>query len=415
MPGPVELLLKIAYLVNTYPRSSLTFIRREILALERLGWDVHRFALRSDRPSLVEPADLAEDARTEHVLKLGASRLAASAFGWMARHPRQAARAFAMALFCGAQNAKGTPGSGGRLRHMIYLIEAAHLARRCQDLRLSHLHAHFGTNSATVAMLSAIMGGPGYSFTVHGPEEFDAPRALALGTKADHALFTVAISSFGRSQICRWANVETWPRLHVVHCGIEPWRFPDPAPMPKGGPHLAAIGRLSEQKGFGLLIEAIAQARAELPDLHLTLVGEGPLRPELEAAIARHGLARHVTLTGWQDESRVRETLAQAQALIVSSFAEGLPVVIMEAMAAGRPVIATSIAGIPELVTPETGWLVPSGDATALAQAIRQMAAASSDQLEQMGQAARQRVMDRHDIDREAEKLTLLFASKGHP
>lgn len=419
MPGAVpslaELPLKIAYLVNTYPRGSQTFVRREILALERLGWDIHRFAMRSDRAALVEPADMAEDARTEHVLELGAGRLVASALGWMARNPKGAARAFVMALRCGAQGAGGTPGTGGRLRHMIYLVEAAHLARRCHDLRLPHLHAHFGTNSATVAMLSALMGGPGYSFTVHGPEEFDAPRALSLGTKADHALFSVAISGYGRSQLYRWTDAQTWPRLHVVHCGIEPWRFPDPAPMPQGGPHLVAIGRLSEQKGFALLIDAIAKAVPDLPDLRLTLVGDGPLRPQLEAAIARHDLARHVTLTGWLDEGRVRETLAQAQALIVPSFAEGLPVVIMEAMAAGRPVIATTIAGVPELVTPDTGWLVPTGDAGALAQAIRHMSATPLDRLVQMGQAARQRVFDRHDIDREAEKLTVLFASKGNP
>ncbi|RGP39281.1 glycosyltransferase family 4 protein [Pseudotabrizicola alkalilacus] len=407
--------MKIAYLVNTYPRGSQTFIRREILALERLGWDIHRFALRSDRAALVDPADMAEDARTEHILELGAAKLALSALDWMVRHPKGAAHAFVMALRCGTAGAGKTPGTGGWLRHLIYLAEAAHLARRCHDLRLPHLHAHFGTNSAIVAMLSSMMGGPGYSFTVHGPEEFDAPRALSLGAKCDQAVFAVAISSFGRSQLYRWAAPATWPRLHVVHCGIEPWRFPDPTPMPQGGPHLVAIGRLSEQKGFALLIEAMARAAPSLPGLHLTLVGDGELRPQIEAAIARHDLSRHVTLTGWLDEARVREALSAAQALIVPSFAEGLPVVIMEAMAAGRPVIATAIAGVPELVTPETGWLVPAGDASALAQAIGDIAVTPVDRLAQMGHAARQRVLDRHDINREAEKLTVLFASKGNP
>ncbi|TGD65698.1 colanic acid biosynthesis glycosyltransferase WcaL [Tabrizicola sp. WMC-M-20] len=406
--------MKIAYLVNTYPRNSLTFIRREILALERQGWDIHRFALRSDRSALVDPADMAEDARTEHVLELGAGKLMMSALGWMAKHPVGAVRAVGMALRCGARADGVTPGTGGRMRHLIYLAEAAHLARRCHDLRLTHLHAHFGTNSTTVAMLSAMMGGPEYSFTVHGPEEFDAPRTLCLGLKADRAAFAVAISSFGRSQLCRWTAAGTWPRLHVVHCGIEPWRFPDPAPMPAGGPHLVAIGRLSEQKGFALLIEAVAQAVQTQPDLHLTLVGDGALRPQIQAAIAGHGLGRHVTLTGWLDEARVREALGGAQALIVPSFAEGLPVVIMEAMAAGRPVIATSIAGIPELVTPDTGWLVPAGNAAALAQAMQDMASTPPDRLTAMGQAARLRVLDRHDINHEAEKLTELFASKGH-
>ncbi|MFN7225273.1 MAG: glycosyltransferase [Paracoccaceae bacterium] len=407
--------MKIAYLVNTYPRASHTFIRREIQALERLGWKVSRFAMRSERASLVDSGDIAEDARTEHILEMSVGRLALSAFGWMGRHPRGTIRALTLALSCGLRGMGGTPGTGGPLRHLIYLIEAAHLARRCHDLRLPHLHAHFGTNSATVAMLASLMGGPGYSFTVHGPEEFDAPRALSLGTKVDHARFTVAISSFGRSQLCRWSDADNWSRLHVVHCGIEPWRFPEPAPLPQGGPHLVAIGRLSEQKGFTLLIDAMALIARDLPDLRLTLVGDGELRPQIEAALARHGLAGRVTLTGWLDEAGVRDALAASQALIVPSFAEGLPMVIMEAMAAGRPVIATAIAGIPELVTPDTGWMVPAGDVDALAQAMRAIASTPVDQLSNMGHAARQRVFKRHAIDREAEKLTVLFASKGKP
>lgn len=406
--------MKIAYLVNTYPRASQTFIRREILALERMGWQVARFAMRSDRAALVDPADLAEDTRTEHLLKQGGARLLRSALGWMARHPRGAISALQLALSCGWRGMGGAPGTGGPIRHLIYLAEAADLARRCHEQRITHVHAHFGTNSTTVAMLAAQMGGAGYSFTVHGPEEFDAPRAHSLGQKCDLARFTVAVSSFGRSQLCRWAAPRTWPRLHVVHCGIEPWRFPDPAPMPSTGLHLCAIGRLSEQKGFGLLVEAMALC-ADLPDLHLTLVGDGDLRGPLTDAIARHDLGTRITLAGWLDEARVRAALGASHALILPSFAEGLPVVIMEAMAAGRPVIATTIAGIPELVTPQTGWLVPAGDASALAGAVRALAATPSDSRAQMGRAARARVLARHDIDVEAEKLTVLIASKGKP
>jgi colanic acid/amylovoran biosynthesis glycosyltransferase len=406
--------LKIAYLVNTYPRGSQTFIRREILALERRGWNVTRLAMRSDRTSLVDPADLAENARTEHLLDQGAMRLMWSAIGWMTRHPRGALAALRLALICGLRGMGGAPGTGGPLKHLVYLAEAADLARRCNDRRITHVHAHFGTNSATVAMLAAQMGGAGYSFTVHGPEEFDAPRALSLGLKAELARFTVAISSFGRSQLYRWTDAATWPRLHVIHCGIERWRFADPAPMPRSGLRLCAIGRLSEQKGFALLIQAMALCH-DIPGLHLTLVGDGALRKQVEAAIIRHGLHSHITLTGWLDEARVRHVVAASHALIVPSFAEGLPVVIMEAMAAGRPVIATAIAGIPELVTPDTGWLVPAGDAAALAGAIRALAATPHDRRSDMGKIARARVFARHDIDHEAEKLTVLITSKGNP
>lgn len=394
--------MSLAYLVNTYPRASHSFIRREILALERAGHPVHRFAMRSDRDSLTDPGDLAEDERTEHVLPLGAPRVILSALGWLAGRPKCALAALRLALSCGTQ--------GGRIKHLIYLTEAAHIARRCRSLGISHLHAHFGTNSTTVAMLAEILGGPRFSFTVHGPEEFDSPVALSLKTKMQRAAFTVAVSSYGRSQLYRWADPADWPRIHVVHCGIEPERFPTALPLPETGPRLVAIGRLAEQKGFALLVEAIALAAPALPDLHLTLVGDGPLRPQLETAIAAQGLSDRITLTGWADEARVRDELAKAQALILPSFAEGLPMVVMEAMAAGRPVIGTMIAGVPELVLPEeTGQLVPAGDAPALAAAIRALSATPHATLVAMGAAARARVLERHDVNREAARLATLF------
>lgn len=404
--------MKLAYLVNTYPRASQTFIRREIQALERRGLAVHRFAMRSDRAALVDAADLEEDARTEHVLRLGAGRLGVSAFGWMLRHPGRAVAALRLAMDCGRRGAGGVAGTGGRLRHLVYLAEAAHVARRCADLGITHLHAHFGTNSATVAMLAHAIGGPGFSFTVHGPEEFDAPHAHSLGVKTARAVFTVAISSFGRSQLCRWTPLADWPRLKVVHCGIEVARFPTPAPLPEGGPHLVAIGRLAEQKGFSLLIEAVARAAPDLPGLTLTILGDGPLRGDLEAAIAARGLTGVVRLAGWADETAVREALAAAQVLILPSFAEGLPVVVMEAMAAGRPVIATAIAGVPELLRAgREGWLVAAGDAEALAEAIRNLAETPPERLAAMGADARARALERHDIDREAAKLAALFSA----
>ncbi|MGL6211464.1 MAG: glycosyltransferase, partial [Paracoccaceae bacterium] len=236
---------------------------------------------------------------------------------------------------------------------------------------------------------------------------------LSLGLKLERAAFTAAISSFGRSQLCRWVTPEHWPHITTVHCGIEQWRFPAPSPLPIGGPHLVAIGRLSEQKGFALLIEAVALAAPTLPDLRLTIVGDGPLRQSLQSQITAAGLDGQITLAGWKDEAGVRAALSAATALILPSFAEGLPVVVMEAMAAGRPVIATSIAGIPELVTPDTGWLVPAGDSEALATAIAAFAATPANRLSEMGISARTRVFARHDIDTEAAKLSALFAGKA--
>lgn len=401
--------MNVAYIVNTYPRASHSFIRREILALERQGVTVHRIAMRSDRGSLVDPQDFDEDTKTEHVLEGNKWALLRSALGWLASHPRQGLRALWTALRFGAKGNAGGAGTGGIPRHLVYLIEAAHVARRCTALGVTHLHAHFGTNSATVALLAHQLGAAGFSFTVHGPEEFDAPRAFSFAEKMRDARFTVAISSFGRSQLLRWSAIADWPRIKVVHCGVDTSRFDPPAPMPQGGTHLVAIGRLSEQKGFPLLIETMAQACARLPDLRLTLCGDGDLRGLIDAEIARHGLQDRITITGWISEADIRAAIAAAHALILPSLAEGLPMVVMEGMACGRPIIATSIAGIPELVTPDTGWLVPAGDPATLTEAILTLAATPLSTLQAMGEAARLRVFARHNIDVEAAKLAALF------
>ncbi|WP_333683483.1 glycosyltransferase [Pontibaca methylaminivorans] len=392
--------MKIAYILNTYPQPSHSFIRRELHALERGGAEVRRLAMRRSTAPLVDPADRAEAKRTTHVLDLGATGLLREVLACALPAPRRFARALGLAL------RMGRASEVGRLRHLVYLAEASAVARICSREGIEHLHAHFGTNAAAVALLAHALGAPGYSFTVHGPEEFDAPRALSLGLKLDRADFAVAVSQFGRSQLARWAAHETWPRLQVVHCSIEPGRFSDPPDLPEGPLRLVNIGRFAEQKGQLLLIEAMARLRETHPDLHLSLVGDGELRPQIEALIARNGLDRNVTLCGWLDEAGVRRELAAAHGLVLPSFAEGLPMVVMEAMAMGRPVIATYIAGIPELLrTGEAGWLVPAGDVGALVGAVVAMVATPRARLARMGQAGRERVLERHDAEVEAARL----------
>ncbi|MBE1282090.1 MAG: glycosyltransferase [Rhodobacteraceae bacterium] len=400
--------MKIAYILNTYPQPSHSFIRREIRALEAQGLSVHRMAMRSADGDLPDPQDRAEADRTEYVLAAGALGLLVALLTWIVKSPAGFLRGFGLAI----QLSRGA--RGGVLRHLIYLAEAAYVANRCRDLQIDHCHAHFGTNSTSVAILAHALGGPSYSFTTHGPEEFDAPGALSLGMKLDRAAFAVGVSQFGRSQLCRWASFESWPKLHVVHCGIEPEKFAHPLPIPKSPCHLVSIGRFVEQKGQMVLVQAMTQLRDSHPDLHLSLIGDGEMRPDLERAIQEAGLQDRITLTGWLTEAQVLEQLNRANGLVMPSFAEGLPMVVMEAMAAARPVIATYIAGTPELVKQgETGWLVPAGDAGALADAMAELAATPADRLQQMGQAGRVRVLERHDTAKEARKLARLFATSG--
>lgn len=393
----------LAYILNTYPQPSQSFIRREIVALEAMGHTVHRIAMRPTTEPLTDPLNKSEADKAEYVLSGGMGGLAKAAFKRLRADPRRfldvAKTAFRM----------GRRSDVGVLRHMIYLAEASHIAERCAALGVTHVHAHFGTNPAAVAMLSHLLGGPRYSFTVHGPEEFDTPAALSLRDKIHHAAFSVAISQFGRSQLCRWADHADWARIKVVHCGIEPIRFPAPIPLPVGPRRIVSIGRLVEQKGQLALIDAMAGLAQT--GLHLTLIGDGEMRPQIEAAITRHGIGDHVTLTGWVDEARVNAELAAAHALVMPSFAEGLPMVVMEAMATGRPVVATYIAGTPELVIPGlTGWLVPAGDAAALSAALLELNDAQLGTLDRMGRAGRARALVRHDVTSEAAKLAGLFA-----
>ena len=401
--------MTIAYVLNTYPQPSHSFIRREIRALEAQGTAILRLAMRRPTVPLVDAQDREEEAQTEYVLEKGGAALLVAVLLRLFKAPRGWLRALRMAMCAGKRN------PSGRMRHLIYFAESCYIAGYCARAGVTHVHSHFGTNSATVAMLTHAMGGPSYSFTVHGPEEFDAPGALSLGDKMANAAFTVAISSFGRSQLCRWVDHAHWPRLKVVHCGIDPAKFPTPDPVTAGAPRLVSIGRFSEQKGQLVLVEAMAQIVAQHPDARLSLVGDGEMRPEIEAAIKSHGLEANITLTGWLSEQEVRAELARAQALVMPSFAEGLPMVIMEAMAAGRPVIATSIAGIPELVQPgKTGWLVAAGDAKAVAQAVDDLAKCDAESLTRMGNAGRARALDRHDVQKEAAKLVGHFAhAKG--
>ena len=296
--------------------------------------------------------------------------------------------------------------------HLMYLVEACTLRRWLAQDGVDHVHAHFGTNSAEVVMLAHLLGGPRYSFTVHGPEEFDKPVFLHLADKVRHAAFVVAISSYGRSQLWRWLPADQWDKVKVVHCALEPAFFaPEDQLDTCDAPRLVNIGRLCAQKGQLLLVEAAARLKAEGRRFELVLVGDGEMRPPIEAAIARHGLQDTVRITGWISSDEVRRELLASRALVMPSFAEGLPVVIMEAMAVGRPVVTTRIAGIPELVREGVdGWLVPPGSLDDLLTAMRRSLSAQADELQAMGKEGALRVRSRHDASVEAGKLFKHFS-----
>ncbi|MCE9657611.1 MAG: glycosyltransferase [Burkholderiales bacterium] len=400
--------LRVAYLVNHYPKVSHSFIRREILALERQGIAVTRIAVRGWADALPDPADRAERERTRYLLQSGIAAPLGSALVMALTRPLRFLRAARLAASMWRRSERTV------FHHLAYLAEACRVVQWTDAARCTHLHAHFGTNGAEVAMLARELGGPPYSFTVHGPEEFDSPQALGLGEKARRSAFVVAVSSFGRSQLLRWLPAAHWPKVEVVHCGLEQ-AFHRGAPAgASAAPRLVCVGRLCEQKGQLLLVEATKRVVDAGHPVELVLAGDGEMRAEVEALIDQLGLRANVRITGWIANDQVREEILAARALVLPSFAEGLPVVIMEAMALRRPVITTFVAGIPELVRDgESGWLIAAGDVDGLAGAMAACLAAPTETLERMGEAAHARVLARHDVDIEAAKLAKLFRASS--
>jgi colanic acid/amylovoran biosynthesis glycosyltransferase len=396
--------MKIAYLINQYPAVSHSFIRREIQALERQGFEIARFALRDWDVGFTDPEDALERTRTRYVLQDGAIPLLVAFMQMACTRPMRLLRAFALACRMGAADRRRP------FIHLVYLTEACRLLQWLERADIRHLHAHFGTNSAEVAMLVHALGGPTWSFTVHGPEEFDRSQAIGLAEKVRRCSFVVAISSFGRSQLFRIMEIGQWSKVHMVHCGLDAAYLDLAATPVPATRRLVCVGRLCAQKGQMLLVEAAARLGAKSRYLLLVLAGDGEMRGDVEALIERHGLQDNVHITGWLSVAQVREEILAARALVLPSFAEGLPVVLMEAMAVGRPVISTFVAGIPELVHPgEHGWLVAAGDIDGLVAAMTACLEASPEVLNYMGAAGRKRVRAEHDIDVEAAKLAGLF------
>ncbi len=249
-----------------------------------------------------------------------------------------------------------------------------------------------------------------FSFTVHGPEEFDKAHLIHLRAKIERAKFVVAISHFGRSQLLRHCDQADWKKIHVVRCGVDDQFLRDEIfPIPKTN-RLVCVGRLSEQKGQLLLIEAVGRLRDQGIAVTLVLVGDGEMRGEIEDRLRDLQLESQVSITGWASGEEVKKQLVASKALVLPSFAEGLPVVIMEAMALGRPVLSTYVAGIPELVRPsESGWLVRAGSVEHLTAALQQVLATSPEDLTLLAQRGRELVAAEHNVATNAQLLLQLI------
>ncbi len=396
-------LLKIAYLTNQYPHVRHTFIRREIVALEHLGVEVCRFSVRDSGHDCVDPADLQEKAKTRSILAIGIPKLLTTLSFQVFHNPLRFCQALREAIRYGRANRS-------IFKHIIYLAEACVLKNWLLQENSDHLHVHFATNPAVVAHLSHILGGPNFSITIHGPEEWDRPENIRLKAKYHAAKFIIAVSDYGRCQVYRWCDYRFWKKVHVIRCGVDN-HFLEIAPTPVPDNHqLVLVGAFTEQKGHLLLLDALAIVLAQGIPFHMVLVGDGPLRSEIEKRIQELGLKDRIQLTGWQSNAQVRQHLQNSRAMVMPSLAENLPVAMMEAMAMGRPVLGTYIAGVPELVENQvTGWLVPACNSEKIAGAIVEILTTPPERLTQIGIAGAKRVAQMHDVKIEAAKLIAIF------
>lgn len=393
----------LGYLVSQYPTATHTFVLREIQHLRRQGVEVHAVSVRPpDRAPDRMPVEEREEARrTRYVLGRGWGAVLLENLRHAAAHPVRYARGLALAV------RRAGPDARRVASYLAYWMEAVVAGRAFAAAGVRHVHTHF---SSTVAQFLPAAAGLGWSATIHGPDEFNDVAGFNLADKAREARLLVAISHFAASQIMRAAPPERWGRVAIAPLGIDPARYaPRTPPPPRARAELVCVARLAPVKGHPVLLDAVARLVREGRDVHLRLVGDGPSRATLEARARELGLDGHVTFAGWRTQDEVRAYLADADAFVLSSFAEGVPVVLMEAMAMEVPCVATHVNGVPELIRDGCdGLLVPPADADAVADAVARLLD-DPQGARALGAAGRRRVQTRYDLGTNVARLAALL------
>jgi glycosyltransferase involved in cell wall biosynthesis len=398
---------RVAYLISRYPAVSHAFVQREVLALREAGVEVHTFSLRRAADSeVLSPTDTAERDATYAVQPVKPLRVIAAHARALATRPGAYFATLAHALRMRAG-----------LWQLFYFAEAIVVWDEMRRRGLNHVHVHFANAGADVAMLAARFGGDDWrwSLTLHGPAEFFEVRGNRLAEKLASASFVACASDWARSQAMSIVPTEAWQRFTVVRGGVdaELWRRSEPRASGQRI-EILNVGRLAPVKGQALLIEAIGRLRDQGVEAHCRIVGDGPERTALERQIGALGLEDAIELTGAVGQDRIRELYEEADIFCLPSFREGLPFVVIEALAMELAVVATRIMGIPELITHgQCGVLVSPGRADELADALADLAG-DPDRRRRMGAAGRSVVQRDYSLSRLAREMADLFAA-GHP
>ncbi len=402
---------RVCYVTSHYPALSHTFVMREILGLRAAGVHVDTVSVhQADGASLLAEADRREAERTWNIFPLQTQPFIRAHARAVLTHPAAYFRVLGEAL-------RAAPGGiRGYLWQLFYFAEAIALWDHAKRLGARHLHAHLANVAADICWWASAFGNSAdraknwrWSFTMHGPTELFSVERFNLARKVAHADLVVCISDFTRSQLMYLTEPDHWAKLHVVHCGADLSRYPLEPPRTGPGLVVLSVARLAAQKGLDVLLSAVKAVAESGVDVQLVLVGEGPLRERLRRRAQRLGIADQVVLAGAVGQDEMAGYYAGADVFCLPSFAEGVPVVLMEAMASGRAVVATRIAGVPELVEEGvSGLLVTPGNADELAAAIKRLASSPRER-ESMGLAGRRKVVEDFDAERCAAQLAKLF------
>jgi colanic acid/amylovoran biosynthesis glycosyltransferase len=405
----------IAYLVSRYPTLSMIFVLREVLALRDLGFCIETASINPpDRPpEKLTSVEREEAARTYCVKRHGVAGAATAhltaLLGNFAGYLRGWRLAFSLARLDPAR----------LLLNLMYFTEALMVGRWMRRNGLAHLHVHLGSQAASVGLFTQSVFGVGYSMTVHGPDEFYDAEGQYLAQKIRAADFIVCISAYTQSQLMKLSPYEDWSKFSVAHLGVDPSQWaPEPKPASRAAfdvqtPfEILCVGRLTPAKGQHLLIDAVDGLLQQGRPVRLRLIGDGPDAASLRLSAAQIQTPQAVLFEGAVNQDQIRSFYRTADAFCLPSFAEGLPVVLMEAMAMQIPCVSTSITGIPELIRDGIdGLLVPASDLKSLIEALARL----MDEAElrrRLGESGRSRVLKHFDLACNAKTLAAIFSAQ---
>jgi colanic acid/amylovoran biosynthesis glycosyltransferase len=408
--------LRIAYLLSRYPAVSHTFFLKEVLGLRERSLDIRVASINPpDRPRKDLPAvEGIEADHTYYIKSGGIARLALQLLMIALRNPVVTLRGLRATFPLGGWDLKA------RAYALFYLAEALLVGQWMRRQSLHHLHVHFGGPVATVGMITAQAWQIPWSVTLHGPDEFFDQEAFYLRQKVESAAFVVCISDFCRSQVMRLAPNLAYDRLEVVRLGVDCAALQPPIPTethisestPTALTQLVCTGRMVPAKGHRILLEALAPLILEGAQISCTLIGDGPERSSLEALSRHLNISEQVSFVGALAHQATLAEVARADIFVLASFAEGLPVALMEAMALGVPCISTTIAAIPELIEDrENGLLVSPSNVAALSEALRTLTR-NVDLRRKLGHEARLIVERRYNLASNLDLLASTWVSR---